>query len=140
MEVSENPGLLFLGVFLIKVPSHTSSLARSGTLLTPIHTELSLTSLIKCNPELSALISKTLKLDKSVWLKDLTRLEGLLPFVEDKKFRAQWAAIKQRNKERLANYVQKTLGFIIRTDAMFDVQIKVRYYFLSFSDWEYLKY
>jgi glucan phosphorylase len=66
-----------------------------------------------------------LKLEKHVWLKDLTKLEGLLPFAEDKAFRAKWAAIKQRNKERLAHYVQTTLGLIIRTDAMFDVQIKV---------------
>ncbi|KIM37789.1 glycosyltransferase family 35 protein [Hebeloma cylindrosporum] len=78
----------------------------------------------QCNPELSALITKTLKLDKAVWLKDLTKLEGLLPFAENKAFRAEWAAIKQRNKERLAHYVQVTLGLIIRTDAMFDVQIK----------------
>jgi len=79
----------------------------------------------QCNPELSALIAKTLKLEKSVWLKDLTKLEGLLPFAENKAFRAEWAAIKQRNKERLAHYVQVSLGLIIRTDAMFDVQIKV---------------
>ncbi|KJA26532.1 glycosyltransferase family 35 protein [Hypholoma sublateritium FD-334 SS-4] len=78
----------------------------------------------QCNPELSALITKTLKIEKSVWLKDLTKLEGLLPFAEDKAFRAQWSAIKQRNKERLAHHVQTTLGLIIRTDAMFDVQIK----------------
>lgn len=79
----------------------------------------------QCNPELSALITKTLKLEKAVWLKDLSKLEGLLPFAEDKAFRAEWAAIKQRNKERLAHYVQTSLGLIIRTDAMFDVQIKV---------------
>ncbi|ESK91479.1 glycogen phosphorylase [Moniliophthora roreri MCA 2997] len=78
----------------------------------------------QCNPELSALISKTLGLDKSVWLKDLYKLEGLLKFVEDKKFRAEWAAIKQRNKERLAHHVQTTLGFTVNTKAMFDVQIK----------------
>jgi len=79
----------------------------------------------QCNPELSALITKTLKLEKAVWLKDLTKLEGLLPFAENKAFRAEWAAIKQRNKERLVHYVQVSLGLIIRTDAMFDVQIKV---------------
>ncbi|KXN85932.1 Glycogen phosphorylase [Leucoagaricus sp. SymC.cos] len=78
----------------------------------------------QCNAELSNLITKTLKIDKSVWLKDLTKLEGLLPFAEGKKFREEWAAVKQRNKERLARHVQSALGFIIRTDAMFDVQIK----------------
>ena len=74
---------------------------------------------------MSALISKTLKLDKNVWLKNLTKLEGLLPFAENEAFRAEWAAIKQRKKERVAHYVRTTLGLDIRTDAMFDVQIKV---------------
>lgn len=79
----------------------------------------------QCNHELSDLITKTLKIEKKVWLKDLTKLEGLLAFTEDKNFREQWAAIKQRNKERLARHVQTTLGLTVRTDAMFDVQIKV---------------
>ncbi|GLB44296.1 putative phosphorylase is an important allosteric enzyme in carbohydrate metabolism [Lyophyllum shimeji] len=78
----------------------------------------------QCNPQLSALISKALKLDKTVWLKDLTKLEGLLPFAEDAAFRKEWAAVKKRNKERLAHYVQHTLGLVIHTEALFDVQIK----------------
>jgi len=78
----------------------------------------------QCNPELSALISRTLGVDKAVWLKDLHRLAELLPQTEDAKFRAEWAAIKQRNKERLAHHVQTTLGLTINTNAMFDVQIK----------------
>ncbi|KAH6873979.1 glycogen phosphorylase [Coprinopsis sp. MPI-PUGE-AT-0042] len=78
----------------------------------------------QCNPLLSDLITQTLKLDKKVWLKDLKLLEGLLPFTEDAKFRKQWASIKQANKERLAAHVQSTLGLTVRTDAMFDVQIK----------------
>jgi glucan phosphorylase len=79
----------------------------------------------QCNPELSALISKTLKLEPSVWLKDLYKLEGLLAHVEDKAFQKAWAAVKQRNKERLAHHVETTLGLTINTHAMFDVQIKV---------------
>jgi starch phosphorylase len=79
----------------------------------------------QCNPELSALITRTLKLEKSVWLKDLTKLEGLLEFVDDKKFQTEWGQIKQRNKERLAHHVEKTLGVKINTRAMFDVHIKV---------------
>lgn len=78
----------------------------------------------QCNPELSALISKTLQLSPGAWLKELTKLEGLLPYAESKTFRAEWAAIKQRNKERLAHHVEVTLGLKIRTDAMYDVQIK----------------
>ncbi|KAJ3933045.1 MAG: glycogen phosphorylase [Lentinula lateritia] len=78
----------------------------------------------QCNPELSALITKTLKVDKSVWLKDLDRLKELLPYAEDAAFRKEWAAIKQRNKERLAHHVETTLGLTVNTNAMFDVQIK----------------
>jgi len=78
----------------------------------------------QCNPALSELITKTLKLEKTVWLKDLYKLKGLLEFTEDKEFLTQWAAIKQANKDRLAAYVKTTLGIDVRTDAMFDVQIK----------------
>ncbi|KAG5642659.1 hypothetical protein DXG03_002371 [Asterophora parasitica] len=78
----------------------------------------------QANPELSALITKSLKIDKTVWLKDLYKLEGLIPFAEDKAFRKEWAAIKQRNKERLAHHVETTLGFKVNTNALFDVQIK----------------
>ncbi|THU89625.1 glycogen phosphorylase [Dendrothele bispora CBS 962.96] len=78
----------------------------------------------QCNPELSALISKTLKLEKSVWLKDLYKLKDLLPYADDAEFRKQWVAVKQHNKERLARHVKTTLGFEVNTNAMFDVQIK----------------
>ena len=40
-------------------------------------------------------------------------------------FQKKWAAVKQSNKERLANYVENALGFKVNTHAMFDVQIKV---------------
>jgi starch phosphorylase len=78
----------------------------------------------QCNPGLSKLITDTLKLPKTTWLKDLTKLEGLLAHTEDATFRKKWAAVKQSNKERLAAYVQETLGTKVNTQAMFDVQIK----------------
>ncbi|KAG1767353.1 glycosyltransferase family 35 protein [Suillus placidus] len=78
----------------------------------------------QCNPELSRLITMTLNVEKSVWLKDLTKLEGLLDCVEDEDFREDWAAVKQANKERLAHHMQVTLGLNVNTKAMFDVQIK----------------
>jgi len=86
---------------------------------------LMLSHTYQCNPELSRLITITLNIDKSVWLKDLTKLEGLLDFVEDEDFREDWAAVKQANKERLAHYMQVNLGLNVNTKAMFDVQIKV---------------
>jgi glucan phosphorylase len=60
-----------------------------------------------------------------VWLKDLTKLEDLLEYVEDEDFREDWAAVKQANKERLAHHMQVSLGLKVNTQAMFDVQIKV---------------
>ncbi|KAL4248795.1 Alpha-1,4 glucan phosphorylase [Abortiporus biennis] len=78
----------------------------------------------QCNPGLSNLISETLKLPKAAFLKDLFKLEGLLKHTEDPKFIKKWAAVKQSNKERLAHYVEQTLGLTINTHAMFDVQIK----------------
>ena len=39
-------------------------------------------------------------------------------------FQKRWAAVKQSNKERLAQYVESTLGLKVNTQAMFDVQIK----------------
>ncbi|THG96476.1 hypothetical protein EW026_g5363 [Hermanssonia centrifuga] len=78
----------------------------------------------QCNPGLSNLISETLQIPKGVFLKDLYKLEGLLKYVDNPTFQKKWAAIKQSNKERLAHYVETTLGFKINTHAMFDVQIK----------------
>jgi starch phosphorylase len=76
----------------------------------------------QCNPELSALITKTLKSDK--WLKHLDLLKGLMPFAEDPAFRKEWEQIKTRNKARLAHLVQSELGVTIPSHACYDVQIK----------------
>lgn len=78
----------------------------------------------QCNPSLSALITETLKIPKKEWLKDLKKLEGLLEHADDPKFQKKWAAVKQTNKERLAHYIETTLGVKVNTKAMFDVQVK----------------
>ena len=75
---------------------------------------------------MSSLISETLQLPKAAFLKDLTKLEGLLEHIDNPTFQKKWAAVKQSNKERLAHHVEATLGFKVNTRAMFDVQIKVR--------------
>jgi hypothetical protein len=79
---------------------------------------------VQCNPALSALITETLQLERIVWLKDLTKLEGLLAHVNDTKFQDRWAAVKHQNKERLSLFVERQLGVKVDADAMFDVQIK----------------
>lgn len=82
---------------------------------------------------MSNLIHQTLQLPKGVFLKDLTKLEGLLKYVDNSSFQKKWAAVKQSNKERLAAYIQTTLGYQINTQAMFDVQVKVRVVDLSLN-------
>lgn len=78
----------------------------------------------QCNPGLSQLITDTLDLPKAVWLKDLSKLEGLLAHVDDEKLQRRWALVKRQNKERLALFVEKLMGVRVDADAMFDVQIK----------------
>jgi glycogen phosphorylase len=79
---------------------------------------------VQCNPSLSALITDTLKLDRTVWLRDLYKLEGLLAHADDPQFQERWAAVKHQNKERLALYVERQLGIKVDANALFDVQIK----------------
>ena len=50
---------------------------------------------------------------KEEWLKDLSKLQGLLHHVDDPEFQKRWAAVKQSNKERLARHVENTLGVCV---------------------------
>ena len=75
----------------------------------------------QANPKLSALLDKTLKKD---WTKDLELLKGVEKFVDDAAFREEYRAIKHHNKVVLADKIQRTLGFTVNTDAIFDIQIK----------------
>lgn len=75
----------------------------------------------QANPKLSALLDKTLKKD---WTKDLKLLKGVEKFVDDAAFREEYRAIKHHNKVVLADEIQRTLGFTVNTDAIFDIQIK----------------
>ncbi|MDF1754953.1 MAG: glycogen/starch/alpha-glucan phosphorylase [Verrucomicrobiales bacterium] len=74
-----------------------------------------------CNPELSGLIDSSIGND---WPRDLDRLRDLEPFAEDANWRAEFMAIKLRNKERLASLIQKRCGITVDPTALFDVQIK----------------
>ena len=75
----------------------------------------------QANPKLSALLDKTLRKD---WAKDLELLKGVEKFVDDAAFREEYRAIKHHNKVVLADEIQRTLGFTVNTDAIFDIQIK----------------
>ena len=73
------------------------------------------------NPDLSGLITRTIG---EGWVTDLTRLKQLAPHAGNAAFRAEWRAIKQANKGRLAEMVQRDCGIAFDTDALFDVQVK----------------
>jgi starch phosphorylase len=73
------------------------------------------------NPGLRELLDRTIG---DGWLKDLDRLRGLEPFVEDASFRAQWRDIKRGNKARLAKYLRTATGIELNPDWMFDIQVK----------------
>jgi starch phosphorylase len=73
------------------------------------------------NPGLRELLDRTVG---DGWLKDLDRLRGLEPFVDDASFRAQWRDIKRSNKTRLAKYLRNETGIELNPDWMFDIQVK----------------
>ncbi|MBS0631716.1 MAG: glycogen/starch/alpha-glucan phosphorylase [Verrucomicrobia bacterium] len=78
--------------------------------------------LLKSNPRLAELITRTLKDD--TWPRDLDKLRGLEKFAGDAKFQAEFMGIKRANKADLAAVIQAECGVTVSPDALFDVQIK----------------
>lgn len=76
----------------------------------------------QANPRLSALIAS--KLGGYDFLTDLTLLDGIERFADDKAFRQEWAEIKTANKVRLAKHIKETTGYSVNPKALFDVQVK----------------
>lgn len=76
----------------------------------------------QANPRLSELIAS--KLGGYEFLKDLTLLNKLEPFVDDKDFRKEWQEIKYANKVRLAKHIMDTTGVSVNPKALFDIQVK----------------
>jgi len=75
----------------------------------------------EANAGLSALISGRISKD---WLRDLEQLRLLEPFAEDESFRAEFAAVKNANKTRLARLIRERLGLAVDPESLFDFQIK----------------
>ncbi|KKZ66789.1 starch phosphorylase [[Emmonsia] crescens] len=76
----------------------------------------------QANPRLSNLIA--LKLGGNDFLKDLTLLDKLEAYIDDKDFKAEWADIKHANKVRLAKHILDTTGVRVNPKALFDIQVK----------------
>jgi starch phosphorylase len=75
----------------------------------------------QCNPGLAWLINDTIG---PGFLTNLARLEELKPLAKDSEFRARWAKVKHKNKQRLAEYVLHKLDHKLDPDSLFDVQVK----------------
>lgn len=74
-----------------------------------------------CNRPLSHLITDTIG---TGWVDDLARLDELVPYADDAAYIEQFSAAKQKNKDALAVWLQKSCGIKVDPSAMFDVQIK----------------
>ncbi|MBN2731866.1 MAG: glycogen/starch/alpha-glucan phosphorylase, partial [Balneolaceae bacterium] len=75
----------------------------------------------QCNAPLANLISSRIG---TGWVQDLDQLQQIEPFADDPDFRGQFADIKLQKKEELAAYIKEELGVTVRTDSIFDIQIK----------------
>jgi len=73
------------------------------------------------NPELSSLITSKIG---DGWLTELDELRKLEAYVDDAAFLDAFAAVKAKNKERLAKIIEDTLGIQVDTQSIFDVQVK----------------
>lgn len=74
-----------------------------------------------CNPELATLIDETIDDD---WRSHLDKLNQLKAYADDPAFQEKFAAIKRKNKVRLASVIKKLCNVDVSPDAIFDVQIK----------------
>ncbi len=77
--------------------------------------------LLLCNPALAATISEAIG---EGWTTDLTQLQKLKPFAEDKKFRAAFLAAKRKAKCDFVEWLQSTTGLDANPDTIFDCQVK----------------
>jgi len=78
--------------------------------------------LLKSNPRLAALVTRTLGGD--AWVRNLDLLRGLEKFADQDAFRMEFMAIKRENKVDLARIIASECGVTVSPDALFDVQIK----------------
>ncbi|WP_066645430.1 glycogen/starch/alpha-glucan phosphorylase [Christensenella timonensis] len=74
-----------------------------------------------CDPELSELISEKIGWG---WVKDLEQIRGIEPYIGDDSFVQRFNQAKQVRKDKLAQYIYKRDRIAVRSDSVFDIQIK----------------
>lgn len=77
--------------------------------------------LLKANPALANLITKSIGTN---WITELDDLKELEKFAKDTGVLDELAKIKHDNKIALANWTSKNLGILLNPEAIFDVQVK----------------
>ena len=77
--------------------------------------------LLKCNPELTNLLTETIG---ESFIKHPTDLENFEKYLDDTNIRERLAKIKLNNKNKLANEIYNTKGIIVDPNSIFDVQVK----------------
>jgi len=77
--------------------------------------------LAACNKDLAKLITKKIG---DGWTTDLTELEKLRKYANNKTFHKAWRAVKLKNKVRLARDLEAKTGLHVDPGMLFDVQVK----------------
>ncbi|XP_018583260.1 glycogen phosphorylase, liver form [Scleropages formosus] len=77
--------------------------------------------LLLCNPGLAELIAEAIGEE---YVKDLSQLKKLNDFVDDDTFIRDISKVKQDNKEKFAQYLEKVYKVKINPSSMFDVHVK----------------
>lgn len=75
----------------------------------------------QCNKPLADLITSKIGDD---WIRELDQLKQVEQFADDPDFQMKFDEIKQKKKQELADYIKDELGIEVRTDSIFDIQIK----------------
>jgi len=77
--------------------------------------------LMLVNPAQARLITDAIG---DFWTRDLEGLSALERMADDPGFRAQWRAVKQKNREALATEMHAKTGVVVDPDHMIDIQVK----------------
>ena len=77
--------------------------------------------LLNANPTLAEFITKRIG---HGWEKELTKLKGLEKFVDDEETLNELIAIKQANKQALADYLKHKQNDFLDPNSIYDVQVK----------------
>ena len=77
--------------------------------------------LAACNKDLATLITKKIG---DGWTTELTELEKLVKYANNKAFHKAWRAVKLKNKVRLAHNLEAKTGLHVDPAMLFDVQVK----------------